>query len=128
MEKLATRCKARYVVGPRPTETPNGEPISPEAVLYNAPRPLYGLEWQGDFIHGIFYSVIEPTDEHFDLFDARNASLDAYALVHVTREEVWAWAVEHYKAEGLDLNDKEQYDPDDPYIWGMVWGAFLDSH
>lgn len=83
------------VIGNRPTQTPDGKPIPLQAVIYNAPRPLYGdPTWQGDFIHGIFYAIANDAREHKD-----NVSLDGWSIRWVTEQRAIQWARAYYRRE-----------------------------
>lgn len=95
-------------IADRPTDIPQNWPI------HNAPRPLYGQKtWQGDFVHGVFYAAIDPTDKDSDWRIKSNEALDAYELIFMTREQALDKALEYYRENfptiypKIDLNDKE---------------------
>lgn len=70
------------VIGSVPPEA-EGKPI-----IMHAPRPILGYtKWRGDFFHGRFYVAISPEDYNWDHFVRKNDSLDAYALIYVTRDQ-----------------------------------------
>lgn len=80
---------------------------NPNAIIFNATRPLFGQTWQGDFIGGVFYAAIDPTEgDDFDQkisagFIDRNVCLDAAVLKWFTRDDVMGYAeklAEEYNA------------------------------
>ena len=99
--------KVVKVIGTRPSHIPTDWPI------FNAPRPLYGEPtWTGDFIHGVFYATVDPTDPYGPGFIIRNADLDAWQLEWVSEEEVvieaMQWLTSEYPIEAKEI------DPADP--------------
>ncbi len=104
------------VIGTRPDHIPADWPI------FNAPRPLYGEPtWTGDFIHGIFYATIDPSDSYGPGFITRNAELDAWELVWVSEEQAVIEAMQQltdeYPVEATEI------DPADPEHreWLVGW-------
>ena len=80
------------VIGSRPSHIPADWPI------FNAPRPLYGEPtWTGDFIHGIFYSTVDPSDSYGPGFISRNADLDAWQLEWISEEEAIEESLIYYR-------------------------------
>lgn len=87
---------------PRPESLPEGWE------LYNAPRPLYAsarhgvpranVEWTGEFLHGVFYAGIDPTDEYADTWRQRNGDLDAWKLEHISMGEARGRMFAYYMA------------------------------
>jgi len=60
-------------------------------IICNAPRPIMGHhEWQGEFIHGVFYAVIAPDMEHAEDMMETNRKLDAWQLVYTDFESARA--------------------------------------
>ena len=105
---MTTQPKQVKVIGTRPTQAPTGWPI------FNAPRPLYGdPTWTGDFIHGIFYATVDPTDPYGPGFIQRNAELDAWELVWVSEEEAIGESLDYYREKlpklyaNIDPYDKD---------------------
>lgn len=103
------------VVGPRPTEAPEGWEI------YNAPRPLYGtirktpekwypaLTWTGEFVSGLFYAAVDPNDPDADRWRKENESLHAFRLDYITHDE-WFYRLalhmdEVAKEAGVDVDE-----------------------
>lgn len=77
-----------------------------DAEIYNAPRPFPAtVNWQGDFICGVFYGAIAPTNEFADENRERALRLDATRLVWVSREEVEAWGREYCAEYGAAYED-----------------------
>jgi len=64
--------------------------------IFNAPRPLYGhMNWQGDFVSGIFYVAVNPDGEYADTFIRKNHEQDAIELVYLSQQE-WDNRVDAY--------------------------------
>lgn len=85
----------RYVEGFHQIPTRVRANIERGWTVYNAPRPLLGMEtWNGDFRHGVFFAAVAPEGDPADEFgDAptmheRNQSLDGWPCVIVTREQI----------------------------------------
>jgi hypothetical protein len=80
--------------------------VPSDAVIFNAPRPLFGEEWQGDFCCGIFYAAIGPSDYNRINFIEENRKLQAAVLIFISEEEA-RWKVREYLiAEGYtDVED-----------------------
>ena len=86
--------------------------------VFNAPRPMYGTEYQLGFGHGIFYGMVDLNDElTAEAFVKRNLELDGYLTLWVSHAEVEAWFVT-YQAKYPDMDwadlpnlvdDTEQY-------------------
>lgn len=102
------QCKVVRIIGTRPTQAPTGWAV------YNAPRPLYGEPtWTGDFVHGIFYSTIDPTDDLAAKFAERNAELDAWVLEWVSEEQAITETLARYQAEfPAEVAEIDPADPD----------------
>ena len=88
--------KKLHCIGYRP-DVPEGW------LILNAPRPLVGtMTWSGDFLHGVFYSAIDPGDE----FAAQSLEacryLDAWEVIY------WQYgdAIERIKQEYPQYADK----------------------
>ncbi len=70
--------------------------------LYNAARPFPCHEdTRGEFVHGVFYGIIDPRLDYADRYRERAIDLDASLLVFVTRAEVETWG----KAYCEELSD-----------------------
>ncbi len=102
------------VIGSRPAHpsTSSGFGIPTGWPIYNAPRPLYGdPTWTGDFIHGIFYATVDPSDPYGPGFIQRNAELDAWELVWVSEEEAVAESmarlVVEYPVEATEIDPED---------------------
>ena len=73
-------------------------PAFPENwIICNAPRPIMGHhEWQGEFIHGVFYAVIAPDMEHAEDMMETNRKLDAWQLVYTDIESARQFLRDRY--------------------------------
>lgn len=81
---------------------------SGEVEIYNAPRPFPCHEdARGEFVHGIFYGIIDPNLNYADEYRQRAMDLDASLLVFVTRTEVETWGRVYCKELGVDYDDYE---------------------
>lgn len=70
------------------------------AVVVNAPRPLLGMRhYEGDFLTGRFYNVIEPGDSVAARFMEENRKLAASVILVASRDEQVAMAL-------LNVNEK----------------------
>lgn len=103
------------VLGTRPTQTPDGKVVPANAVIYNAPRPLYGsvilqdgpgmngayrLTWEGEFICGIFFAAVIPDDQDAHVWHRANRQNHATILEYVTIKDVRAQLLDHYVTGG----------------------------
>jgi hypothetical protein len=69
------------------TQDPSNRPadIPENWIILNAPRPLYGhKQWDGPFLHGIFYAAIDPDDDAGNWMLKNSISLDAWVVAYVT--------------------------------------------
>ena len=75
-----------------------------QGIVFNAPRPLAGDKtWQGEFVHGIWYSsVIDIDDPYTRNMMETNLSLDAYVIQYFTKEEAIKIARDDYIARGYE--------------------------
>lgn len=73
--------RTRTVIGTRPPQAPEGY------VIYNAPRPIYGVEWVGDFCSGIFYTALNPDGPDFAKLHELNRQQDAVVLTFVEEQD-----------------------------------------
>lgn len=74
--------------------------------IYNAARPFPAtVTWQGEFIHGIFYGAIDPSDEFADENRTRAKQLDASRLMFVSREVVEEWGRAYCAKYDVDYAD-----------------------
>jgi len=71
----------------------DGPPVQAGEVAWNAPRPLFGRAWEGEFRHGVFYAITGP-DDRPDLAE-KNAQLDGWPVRFVTNAEVEAEILQH---------------------------------
>ncbi len=95
----------------RPLSLPD-ELITADWLVFNAPRPMPGhICWQGDFMHGIFYSAIAPAGHEIDEFGDRDhmlrqcKALDASLVVTVPQSEIMVYKIE--------MDAKYDLDPDE---------------
>ncbi len=100
------------MIGGRPTQTPDGQEIPDNYIIFNAPRPLYGqITWQGEFKHGIFYAALDPDDKYTGQGIRENESLDGWFCKWVTWAEVMEWAIGYYADYDIDVSpDVDQRD------------------
>lgn len=114
-----------HIKGIRPSAVPSGQSagaaIPADWIIFNAPRPLYashilkdtGAAWNGEFVHGVFYTAVNPADEWTI---KRNGDLDAWELIYHTAEEIVAWGKEYlsklYPGRDIDWSDFDQHDFD----------------
>lgn len=78
----------------RSSVVPANIPI--DAVIFNAPRPIYGtVAWQGDFCSGVFYTAVTPDDEYRNEWIKKNKAYDARVLLFIddatARQMVREW-------------------------------------
>jgi hypothetical protein len=108
--------RTRKVIG----TFPSGIPTNWE--LYNAPRPLYGKTWEGDFISGIFYAAIDPSHPDASIWREENRKLDATRIMFVSQDSVIEEMVEYYRERYADDFDEifSQYPLDDPETHKML--------
>ncbi len=122
--------KVFHAKGTRPAQVPDrsksaGQMIPENWIIFNAPRPIYAsfstnytqpLDWVGDFIHGIFYTAVDPADQRLI---ALNTELDAWEVVYHTAEEAVDWAhkyyPENYPGLAIDWNAFSQEDFDSAF-------------
>jgi hypothetical protein len=87
-------------------------------LIFNAPRPLWGTrEWEGDFLHGIFYVAVDPTDARAEMMIKQNAELDGWLCEYVTMEQVRAWAAQIAAERGYDRKDVDSLSDQDLQNW-----------
>lgn len=100
------------------------EGVDPSWPVYNAPRPLYGTEtWQDDFRHGIFYAAIDPDDLDAELMLNNTLANVGHLVVHVTDEEVEAYAE---KLSDELMIDRKDYDRE-MFIRSMIHGLIQED-
>jgi len=81
------------------------------AEIYNAPRPFPAtVNWQGEFITGVFYGAIDPENEFADENRERARRLDVARLVFIGRDEVEAWGRAYCRKYGVDYDDFDYAD------------------
>ena len=129
---MNTTVASLYVVGTRPTSTPDGQPISPSAVIHNAPRPIYGattwIDRNPDFRStGWFFAAIDlEAGDDFDRqcaaeYITENARLDAREMHFIGEYEAFiagVWEIRKQFSNG-PMADK---------LDGMIADAKYRSH
>jgi len=96
-----------YYIGNRPENIPENWTI------WNAPRPICGNEaWDGEWLHGRFYTAIDPDDEFAEKMVTENISLDAWMIEYITIEE----AKERVRAEYPDEEDTLNKMPKEDFL------------
>ena len=83
--------------------------------VFNAPRPLYGhMTWDGEFVSGLFYAAVDPSEANTEAHVERNRALDARELVFLTQEElderVDAHAARLAEEYGIDASEFDRED------------------
>ena len=79
-----------------------------EVEIFNAARPFPCHEnKQGEFVHGVFYGIIDPKLDYAEEYKRRAIDLDASKLVFVSRAEVEAWGRVYCEELGVDYDDYE---------------------
>lgn len=101
----------QQVIGERPSHVPSGW------VIFNAPRPLYGKDWKGDFRHGVFYAAVDPNDPMQAGFIEENRRLDGWMIEYITKEHVWEYGRKLAKEYNVPITD---FDFED--VWGSYTG------
>ena len=114
---MTRQLKVYKVLGQRPDKvlTDEGFKKLPHRwEVYNAPRPLYGhLSWTGDFLHGIFYVAIDPSDDYVaENWKQENIRLDGWLLEWVSEDEAADAMWQHYLDDYPKVADR--YNPKDP--------------
>lgn len=74
--------------------------IPADAIIFNAPRPLLGECWEGEFISGIFYAAITDDTPYRESLIGQNKSLDAAVLIFVPEAEALKMVQEYLITEG----------------------------
>jgi len=139
------KVKCYHTDEPRPAVVPQGNcsdlPIPANATIWNTSRPLYGstlmdgdkivtnygMTWQGDFKHGIFYAATfdnpnAPWESKAKL-DQLNHAQDGWVVVYVTKQDIERWAVEYCKEYDLNPND-----PDIPIEYKDFRDQYIRTH
>ena len=107
--------ETRRLLAVRPTQTPAGEEIPAQAIIFNAPREVFGEpHWVGDFCSGIFYAALaEDHPRHADLVRI-NYQQNAVILMYVTdeeaRAEVRAYLIREYGEVYNEEVDEELFE------------------
>jgi len=80
--------------------------IAADAVIFNAPRPLFGMAWQGDFCAGDQYAAVSPTAPDRGVLYQMNLDLDATVLLYIdeatARQMVKDYIVNEYGGATLE--------------------------
>lgn len=87
------------VIGQRPADIPA------DWLIFNAPRPLYGQEFVGEFKHGILYAALDPNDDHAAQFIYENQRNDGWLIQYIDQSVVDAWAAQYAKDNDFDLSE-----------------------
>jgi len=88
---------------------------SEDFTVVNAPRPLPGeIEWQGEFLHGIFYAAGD-----FEKFGEQWESLDAHIVRLVNDEDVKALVCKRAAEHDPNLNI-DKFVADGKSTWGEL--------
>lgn len=94
--------------------------LGPDFIVFNAPRPLYGMEWRGEFRHGVFYAAVDLRNEWATTWIKSNLSLDASVCVQLPDAVLDARFAEIVR----DLEAKHGYKVDiDDFEWPQRWDS-----
>jgi len=85
------------------------ENINSGWIIFNAPRPLVGNKtWQGDFISGIFYAAVDPSDAMAHDFISNNemngAKIIEYTTVNKHVADIRAKVIAEYPEMADEVN------------------------
>jgi hypothetical protein len=100
---MSQQCRVSIVIGERPSQAPEGW------VIYNAPRPIFGgIEWRGEFAHGVFYAAIDPVDTspRSAWMREENRKQDATILIYRTEAYLYREGVARLLAEHGDADER----------------------
>ncbi len=113
MSRVAQSCKivrSYWQPDDRMEEIPVGQE------LYCASRPLYGHKtWEGAWLHGRHWAIINPNGEYADQFREETVSLDGWRVLFVDMAEAEAWY-------------RMQIRPDDGFTYEDVIEAYGVQH
>jgi N12 class adenine-specific DNA methylase/predicted RNA methylase len=82
-------------------------------IVMNAPRPLRGNEtFNGEFVSGRFYSVIDPDDLMAEKYVEKNLELDARLLVAIPRDLQMEMAMHgsNYRDRYMEVDADQRYE------------------
>jgi hypothetical protein len=86
--------------------------IPANALVFNAPRPLYGtmtadaaLTWQSGFLSGVHYAAVSPNDDYRHEWVRHNKEMDAVLVWYVSEAEAMR-LVTQYVTDYLDTHPK----------------------
>lgn len=98
---MITEFKQRNLLATRPAHVPT------DSIIFNAPRPLYGDEWQGDFCSGVFYAAVHTHDPYRATWIKENKSLDARVLAYVSEETARQMVRDYYLEHGYEVTQEQ---------------------
>jgi len=99
----------------------NKKPVQAEqdgVIIFNAPRPLYGETWTGDFISGVFYAAVDTGNQTPSLVDDcflwqiqidKNVRLDAAVLTWFNDEDLDRFTKEYTEWLSKEYNRPIEY-------------------
>lgn len=102
----------QQVLGTLPPHIPTSQ------LIFNAPRPLYGETWQGDFRHGIFYAAVDPYTPDGLRHAELNHALDGWIIEYISKDTIWKYGEELAEEYKVSLDD---FDFDD------VWSSYTSD-
>jgi len=77
-----------------------------EIELYNAARPFPAHQTEiGEFVHGVFYGLIDPKADYADDYRKRAAELDAYRIEFISKATVETWGHAYCEQYGVNYDD-----------------------
>lgn len=94
--------------------------VPENAIIFNAPRPLLGEYWEGEFISGIFYAAITDDNPYKESLIAQNKALDATVLIFVPEAEARKLVQDYLIAEGYGEIKSDLFEE----FW---WDCFYDN-
>ena len=60
-------------------------------LIFNAPRPLPGQQWEGEYLRGRHYSAVSPADELKDLLLKSIDDLDGWLVIEASEGDFELW-------------------------------------
>lgn len=111
----------RHITQPAP-DVPTG------ALVFNAPRPLYGAVcWKGDFVCGRHYALVPADDPSRSWCIQENVMLAGALLRFITEEQAQEELREHYRKTPQLAKLLKHY-ADKPDHWAENWHASWWTH
>ena len=84
-----------------------------DATVFNAPRPLFGMMWQGPFVTGVHYAAVLVDDPYRGEWLANNKRQDATLILFVTEAEARQMVADYLPTIGYNDVSAEDFE--------MIW-------